>query len=84
MKKKYQNGFFLFGLVVLAIMVSQLDFAEVWRHVRTAGYWFFAVVALWGVLYIFNTFSWYIIIHNGWPRKPKVNFWPSTTPPPAA
>ena len=75
MKKKYQNGFFLFGLVVLAIMVSQLDFAEVWRHIRTAGYWFFAVVALWGVLYMFNTFSWYIIIHNGWPRKPKVNYW---------
>ena len=75
MKKKYQNGFFLFGLVVLVIMVSQLDFAEVWRHIRTAGYWFFAVVALWGVLYIFNTFSWYIIIHNGWPRKAKVNFW---------
>ena len=30
MKKKYQNGFFIFGLVVLIIMVSQLDFEEVW------------------------------------------------------
>lgn len=75
MKKKYQNGFFLFGLAVLAIMVSQLDFGEVWHHITTAGYWFFAVVALWGVLYMFNTFSWYIIIHNGFPRKPKVGFW---------
>ena len=75
MKKKYQNGFFLFGLAVLAIMVSQLNFAEVWQHIQHAGYWFLAVVALWGFLYTFNTFSWYIIIHNGLPRKPEVNFW---------
>ena len=31
MKKKYQNGFFLFGLAVLVVMVSQLDFGEVWQ-----------------------------------------------------
>ena len=31
MKKKYQNIFFIFGLVVLAVMVSQLHFAEVWQ-----------------------------------------------------
>ena len=30
MKKKYQNGFFIFGLLVLAVMVTQLDFSEVW------------------------------------------------------
>lgn len=75
MKKKYQNGFFLFGLAVLAIMVSQLDFNEVWHQIQHAGYWFGAVVAIWGVLYTFNTFSWYIIIHNGIPKKPDVNFW---------
>ena len=75
MKRNYQNVFFIFGLAVLAIMVSQLDFAETWKHVREAGYWFLAVVALWGWLYTFNTFSWYIIIHNGIPRQPDVRFW---------
>ena len=65
MKKKYQNGFFIFGLVVLAVMVSQLDFAEVWRGLTHAGYWFFAVVALWAVLYLFNTLSWWMIIKSG-------------------
>ena len=62
MKKKYQNGFFIFGLAVLIIMVTQLDFKEVWSGLQNAGYWFFAVVALWGFLYLFNTSAWYIII----------------------
>ena len=75
MGKKYQNAFFLFGLAVLAVMVWQLDFRESWRHIREAGYWFVAVVALWAWLYVHNTFTWYIIIHNGWPRKADVGFW---------
>ena len=44
MKKKYQNGFFIFGLLVLIIMVTQLDFQEVWAGLKHAGYWFFAVI----------------------------------------
>jgi uncharacterized protein (TIRG00374 family) len=64
MKKKYQNGFLIFGLVVLAIMVSQLDFKEVWEGIQRAGYWFLAVVLLWAVLYIFNTGAWWIIIKS--------------------
>ncbi len=75
MKKKYQNGFFIFGLLILALMVSQLDFVEVWHRMCEAGYWFLAVVALWGVLYLFNTTSWYIIINNGLRRKTDVGFW---------
>ena len=80
-KNKYQNIFFIFGLVVLTIMVTQLDFAEVWKGLRHAGYWFFAVVALWAVLYIFNTAAWYIIIKSQeddmHPAKQSspVNFW---------
>ena len=75
MKKKYQNGFFLFGLAVLVVMVSQLDFGEVWQHICMAGYWFLAVVAIWALLYMMNTMSWYIIIHNGLPRKSQVSYW---------
>lgn len=69
MKKKYQNGFLIFGLIVLALMVSQLDFKEVWAGIQRAGYWFVAVVLLWAVLYIFNTAAWWIIIKAQVPRK---------------
>lgn len=77
MKKKYQNGFFAFGLLVLIIMVTQLDFAEVWNGLKHAGYWFFAVVALWAVLYLFNTAAWYVIIKAQQPRPTdkEVPFW---------
>jgi uncharacterized membrane protein YbhN (UPF0104 family) len=69
MKKKHQNIFLIFGIIVLAIMVSQLNFAEVWKGLQHAGYWFFAVVLLWVFLYIFNTAAWWIIIKSG--RKEK-------------
>ena len=62
MNKKYQNGFFVFGLLVLVIMITQLDFTQVWQGLRHAGYWFFAVVALWAFLYLFNTAALYLII----------------------
>lgn len=70
MKKKYQNIFFIFGFVVLLIMVTQLDFQQVWNGLRHAGYWFFAVLALWLFLYFFNTSAWYIII-NSQEAKPE-------------
>lgn len=67
MRSKYQNGFFVFGLVVLVIMITQLDFNEVWNGLTHAGYWFFAIVALWAVLYVLNTAAWYLIIRSGEP-----------------
>jgi uncharacterized membrane protein YbhN (UPF0104 family) len=75
MKKKYQNLFFLFGLLVLIIMVTQLDFRTVWAGLKHAGYWFFAVVALWAPLYMLNTSVWYIIIQAQDEKPSPVPFW---------
>ena len=76
MKKKYQNAFFIFGLMVLAVMVTQLDYRQVWEGVTHAGYWFLAVIVLWGFLYIFNTAAWWIIIRSQKEdEKPNFSFW---------
>lgn len=75
MKKKYQNAFFIFGLAVLIVMITQLDFKQVWQGLRHAGYWFFAVVALWAFLYLFNTAAWYTIIKNNQRRSPVSFLW---------
>ena len=75
MSKKAQNFFLLFGLAVLGVMVSQLDFQEAWHGMCHAGYWFVAVVVLWAFLYIFNASAWYIIIRSdGSPETRKLNF----------
>ena len=74
MKKKYQNLFFLFGAAVLAVMLTQLDYREVFAGLRSTGYWFFAVLALWALLYAFNTATWYIIIRSGSSGKDNINF----------
>lgn len=77
MRAKYQNGFFIFGLVVLGIMVTQLDFAQVGAGLRRAGYWFVAVIALWGFLYMLNTLAWWQIIKASPAEKQgkAVSFW---------
>nr|MBP7472620.1 flippase-like domain-containing protein [Prevotella sp.] len=71
MNKKYKNIFFVFGVVVLAFMVSQLNFAEVWRGLQHAGYWFLAVVFLWIFLYFLNTAAWWIIIKSNKEKTDK-------------
>lgn len=81
MKKKYQNIFFVFGIMVLVLMLTQLDFQQVLEGLQRAGYWFFAVIALWFFLYMFNTSAWYVIIRNnnedGKPddKSKTVGFW---------
>ena len=69
----------MFGLAVLALMVTQLDFVQVWSGLSRAGYWFVAVIALWFFLYMFNTASWYVIINNAGDADDKnvkkVGFW---------
>ncbi len=77
MNKKFQNFFFIFGMVVLCIMVYNLDFADAWQKIQHAGYWFFAVVILWAFLYLFNTAAWYTIIRSqtqGVEERKKVSF----------
>jgi len=77
MKSKYQNGFFIFGIVVLAIMLTQLDYGQVWDGVTHAGYWFLAVIVLWGLLYILNTGAWWLIIRSQKTdgSRPPFSFW---------
>ncbi len=78
MRKRYQNGFFVFGIVVLFVMITQLDFSQVWEGLQHAGYWFFAVLLLWTFLYIFNTAAWFTIIRSQESKEGKssdISFW---------
>lgn len=74
MRGRYRNAFFVFGIVVLGIMVTQLDFAQVYASLRRAGYCFPAIVLLWAFLYLFNTASWYAIIRSQPGDSSRVSF----------
>ncbi len=80
MNKKYQNYFFAFGVIILVLMASQLNYQEVWAGICRAGYWFAAVLVLWAFLYMLNTAAWYLIINTigndtGVCRKNGIGFW---------
>ncbi len=66
MKKKYRNIFFLFGIAAVVIMLLTFDvtWAKVWHDLCTAGWWFVAILALWPVLYMLNTCSWWLILKS--------------------
>lgn len=76
MSKKYTNIFFFGGLAMLIIMIMQMDYQEVWHGICNAGYWFFAVVGIWALLYIMNTAAWRAILRSdGSPEGRSVSFW---------
>ena len=64
MRKRLNNIFFIVGLAAVIIMLITFDvsFAELWRCVQRAGYWVVAIVGLWALLYVMNTFAWRAII----------------------
>ena len=64
MRKRLNNIFFIVGLAAVIIMLITFDvsFAELWRCVQRAGYWIVAILGLWALLYIMNTFAWRAII----------------------
>lgn len=76
MSSKVRNIFLLIGLVAIVIMLLTFDmsYVELWEKVKSAGYWFWAVILLWIPIYMLNAWSWYVIINDGNPEH-KVGFW---------
>ena len=75
MKSRTRNIFFLFGIgaIVVMILTFKVSFVEMWNNLSRAGYWLVAILLLWMVLYLMNTFTWRIIIRGS--GKCKVPFW---------
>ncbi len=75
MSARVRNIFFAIGVVAVVVMLCTFDFSyeETWANIRRAGYWFPAVLLLWGPIYMLNTLSWRAIINDGTARK--VSFW---------
>ncbi len=75
MRSKHRNIFLLIGLLAVAAMLCTLDmpWGEVLGHVRRAGVWLPAAVALWLPIYMVNARSWQVILNDG--ECAGVGFW---------
>lgn len=75
MKNKTRNIFFVFGLVAVVIMLLtfKVSFEQLWHDITKAGYWLLAIMALWLVLYVMNSWTWNIIIKGS--GKCNIPFW---------
>lgn len=72
MRRLFNNIFFFLGIasVVVMLLTFDMDYDELWAHVKRAGGWFPLVVGVWLLIYFFNAVSWFLIIRNGEKRSP--------------
>lgn len=66
---KLKDILFLIGVVAVIVMILTFDvsFTQLWHYILQAGYWLIAILALWGVLYLMNAWSWHIILRGSGP-----------------
>lgn len=66
MNKKffYKLLFLIIGFSVLGFMVYKIGVDTIIEGLRKMRYWFFAIIALWFVVYCLNTLAWRIIIKD--------------------
>ncbi len=72
MSKLWNNVFFFAGVaaVVVMLLTFDVDYRELWAHIRRAGGWFPLVVGVWLLIYLLNAASWYLIIRSGGRHTP--------------
>lgn len=73
--KKYQNYFFLIGVLVLLFMVYKLGIDIIYDNLSKTGWWFVPIFGIWLLVYLFNAWSLKIIIADGKPENNRVDVW---------
>ncbi len=73
--KKYQNYFFLIGVLVLLYMAYKLGFDVIYDNLVRTGWWFVPIFGVWIFVYLFNAWSLNIIITDGSSGAKKVRIW---------
>ena len=53
-----------FGIIAIVIMLCtmNMDYTDIWHYLLKVGIYFPLILALWLVVYLVNTLSWYLII----------------------
>ena len=70
---KYRAVFFVIGLVALGVMVYNIGLDTIVSNILKTGWWFLAIIGIWLVVYVFNAWSWRVILRDK--HTPEVSFW---------
>lgn len=56
---------FVVGMLVLSWMVYKVGIDNIWENIKDTGWWFFAIVGIWAVVYTFNGLAFHVILRGG-------------------
>ncbi|MDY9918510.1 Lysylphosphatidylglycerol synthase TM region [Porphyromonadaceae bacterium NLAE-zl-C104] len=69
-----QNLFFFLGGLALGIMVYKTGFDNILINIKQTGWWFVPIIGMWIIVYLVNTYSFYVIINDGSKEAREIGF----------
>ena len=63
--KIIRDLFFVIGILVLSWMVYNYGVGKIWQNIRDTGWWFFAIIGIWTIVYTFNGLAFHVILRGG-------------------
>ncbi|MDD2552132.1 MAG: lysylphosphatidylglycerol synthase transmembrane domain-containing protein [Dysgonamonadaceae bacterium] len=63
--KIIRDLFFVIGILVLSWMVYSVGFDTIWNNIKQTGWWFFAIIGIWTIVYFFNGMAFHVILRGG-------------------
>lgn len=63
--KIIRDLFFILGILVLFWMVYTYGIGKIWQNIRDTGWWFFAIIGIWALVYFFNGMAFHVILRGG-------------------
>lgn len=63
--KMIRDLFFIIGVAVLIWMVYSVGVHDIWKNIKNTGWWFFAIVGIWLLVYTFNGLAFHVILRGG-------------------
>ena len=63
--KLIRDLFFVIGILVLIWMVYTVGVHEIWKNIKNTGWWFFAIIGIWTLVYTCNGLAFHVILRGG-------------------
>lgn len=72
--KIVRNLFFLLGGLALGIMIYKTGFNHILSNIKQTGWWFVPIIGMWIIVYLMNTYSFYVIVNDGSEEAKRIGF----------